>query len=147
MSIYIGCPYEGNHASLFVNASTLMRFVINNNFASPQHKEQQQAHIHSRQHGSHLLQDTTPVYIQITDNCPCITYDWATGAPVLSGVIPLFCTNVTHFQMDYQAFEQLAHPDYGLLNLRFRLASTIQQYWHYELATDMYDIDLVSPQH
>ncbi len=39
-------------------------------------------------------------------------------------VIPLFCTTVTHFQIDYQAFQQLAHPDYGLMNLRFRCIVT-----------------------
>lgn len=60
----------------------------------------------------------TSVIIQITDDNKCITYDPTTGEE--TGVTPLFCTNVTHFQLDYRAFEQLAHPDYGLMNLRFR---------------------------
>ena len=60
----------------------------------------------------------TSVIIQITDDVKCITYDPTTGLE--TGVTPLFCTNVTQFQLDYRAFEQLAHPDYGLMNLRFR---------------------------
>lgn len=77
-------------------------------------------------HPCGLLQDNFSIYIQITDDCPCLSFDYSSATPVLTGVTPLFCTTVTHFQLDYQAFEQLAHPDYGLLSLRFRSVSICQ---------------------
>lgn len=32
------------------------------------------------------------------------------------------CTDLTHFLLDYSAFEKLAHPGYGYMNLQYRSA-------------------------
>ncbi len=55
----------------------------------------------------------SPVIIKVTDSCQC-SYNGVTNLPC--------CSNVTHFNIDYDAFEQLAHPDYGYMNMKFRSA-------------------------
>ncbi|KAL3133728.1 hypothetical protein ABBQ32_008218 [Trebouxia sp. C0010 RCD-2024] len=56
-----------------------------------------------------LLSPSGSIFVQVTDTCTC------TG-----GSVDACCTNIPHFNLRYQAFEKLAHPDYGLLNLMFR---------------------------
>ena len=48
------------------------------------------------------------IYVQVTDNCPCVQYNSTTGAE--NGVNPPCCGNVNHFDLSYFAFEKLAHP-------------------------------------
>lgn len=64
------------------------------------------------------------VIIKVTDSCLCaITSTDAEGTVTVTGVNQPCCTNVPHFNIDYHAFEALAHPDYGYMNMRFRWAS------------------------
>ena len=64
------------------------------------------------------------VIIKVTDSCLCaITSTDAEGKVTVTGVNQPCCTNVPHFNIDYHAFEALAHPDYGYMNMRFRWAS------------------------
>ncbi|KAK9787725.1 hypothetical protein WJX73_002165 [Symbiochloris irregularis] len=56
---------------------------------------------------------TTPsksIYITVTDNCPCD-----------NGRNPPCCGNVpSHLDLSFFAFEKIAHPIYGLMNLEYR---------------------------
>ena len=59
---------------------------------------------------------TTPsgsIYVRVTDNCPCVQYDTATGKE--TGVNTPCCGSVNHFDLSYFAFEKLAHPVRGWL--------------------------------
>ena len=63
------------------------------------------------------LQEANPTIIQVTDSCKCT----ASGG---DNVTDPCCTNVPHFNIDYLAFQELAHPDYGWMNMRFRYPYT-----------------------
>ncbi len=69
-----------------------------------------------------LQNQTTPWIIQVTDSCQCLNYnttpDGRQGA--YTGFNPPCCTNTTHFNIDFLTFEQLAHPDFGFMNIQFR---------------------------
>ena len=59
------------------------------------------------------------VIVKVTDTCKGFSTDSQTGAVTSSTPC---CTNVPHFNIDYLAFQQLAHPDYGWMNIQFRKA-------------------------
>ena len=56
-----------------------------------------------------LLSADASSTVQIADSCKC-----------QRGVADACCTDMTHFVLDYAAFEKLAHPGYGVMNLQFR---------------------------
>ncbi len=58
---------------------------------------------------------STPAFVRIIDSCP--QYQDKDGV-----VTPqLWCNgNVYHFDLSYYAFEKLAHPLYGVMNVEFR---------------------------
>ena len=65
------------------------------------------------------MQETT--IIQIPDSCECVTVSKdADGIERVSSVSKPCCANIPHFNIDYHAFEKLAHPNYGWMNMRFR---------------------------
>jgi len=53
------------------------------------------------------------IVVQVTDSCTCSPSSGPATAQAC-------CTNLTHFNLGYSAFERLAHPDYGLMNLEYR---------------------------
>lgn len=53
------------------------------------------------------------IVVQVTDTCKCSP----SSSPATAQAC---CTNLTHFNLGYSAFERLAHPDYGLMNLEYR---------------------------
>ncbi|KAA6418535.1 MAG: hypothetical protein FRX49_11481 [Trebouxia sp. A1-2] len=52
------------------------------------------------------------IVVQVTDTCKCSP----SSSPATAQAC---CTNLTHFNLGYSAFERLAHPDYGLMNLEY----------------------------
>ena len=60
-----------------------------------------------------LLNNNSAVVIQIAGGSSC-SYNNASDA---------LCTDLTHFNLGYAAFEKLAHPGYGLMNLQYRSAA------------------------
>ena len=50
------------------------------------------------------------IVVQVTVSCDCSGLATANAC----------CTNLTHFNLGYSAFERLARPDYGLMNLEYR---------------------------
>ena len=63
---------------------------------------------------THVLQDLlsndSAATIQITGSGSCSLHNASDG----------LCTDLTHFVLDYAAFEKLAHPGYGIMNLQMR---------------------------
>jgi len=53
------------------------------------------------------------IVVQVTDTCDCSPSSGPETAQAC-------CTNLVHFNLGYSAFERLAHPDYGLMNLEYR---------------------------
>lgn len=66
----------------------------------------------------HLQEGSQPI-IQVIDSCKC-------QATKGDGADPC-CTNVLPFNTDYLAFQEMAHPDYGRMNMRFRCESAQPQ--------------------
>ena len=60
-----------------------------------------------------LLNNNNATTIQITNSGSCQLHDASDG----------LCTDLTHFVLDYAAFEKLAHPGYGVMNLQMRSAA------------------------
>ena len=60
-----------------------------------------------------LLNNDSATVIQIVGSGVCQQHA-ATDA---------LCTDMTHFVLDYSAFEKLAHPGYGVMNLQMRLGA------------------------
>ena len=59
-----------------------------------------------------LLNNNNATTIQITNSGSCKDH-------IASDAL---CTDLTHFVLDYAAFEKLAHPGYGVMNLQMRSA-------------------------
>ncbi|KAK9827704.1 hypothetical protein WJX81_002445 [Elliptochloris bilobata] len=61
-------------------------------------------------------------FITITDNCPCVQYSGAegSGSANQTGTNPPCCGDIYHFDLSYWAFQNLAHPLYGIMMLDFR---------------------------
>ena len=57
-----------------------------------------------------LLNNDSAATIQITGSGSCQRHNATDG----------LCTDLTHFMLDYAAFEKLAHPGYGIMNLQIR---------------------------
>lgn len=64
---------------------------------------------------------TNSIIVQITDSCQC-NADSSNAC----------CTNIPHFNLGYSAFQKLAHPDYGVMNLDYRSDYPCghDQYWY-----------------
>ena len=60
-----------------------------------------------------LLNNNSAATIQITNSGSCLKHNASDG----------LCTDLTHFVLDYAAFEKLAHPGYGVMNLQMRSAA------------------------
>ena len=57
-----------------------------------------------------LLNSDSAATIQITSSGSCQKHNASDN----------LCTDLTHFVLDYAAFEKLAHPGYGVMNLQMR---------------------------
>ena len=62
-----------------------------------------------------LLSPSWSIIVQVVDTCKCQKVSPEDAC----------CTNLPHFNLGYQAFQKLAHPDYGLMSLMFRSAQSL----------------------